>query len=125
MISSSSESKQSWSVIVSCKAVGCSKIIRCHLVTSWKCFYVCLDLGNKIHVQTYLSFFTASKIRENVELITNATGKTLASLCRRYDRVLFMTAGPTKLYISNFTSVILFMQCIIIDQPSVKKMAKH
>ena len=48
----------------------------------------------KYTFQTYLLFFTATKIRENVELIKNATDKTLASLCGRYDRVLLMTAGP-------------------------------
>ena len=40
-------------------------------------------------------------------------------------RDLHIKAGPTKFYISNFMSVLLFMQCIIRDQPSVKKLAKR
>ena len=40
-------------------------------------------------------------------------------------RVLHMKASPTKFYISNFILVIIFMQCIIRDQPSVKKLAKR
>ena len=40
-------------------------------------------------------------------------------------KVLHIKAGPTKLYLGNFILVILFTQCIIRDQPSVKKLAKR
>ena len=39
--------------------------------------------------------------------------------------VLHIKAGLTKFYTNNFITVILFMQCIIRDQPSVKNLAKR
>ena len=85
----SSENERSWSVIFSCKAVGCSKKMRCQHRTSWKCYCVCVCLQNKMHMfRKYFLSFTTSKITEKFELTKKATGNNSAILCRCYDNCL-------------------------------------
>ena len=57
------------SVICSCKAVGCSKKMRCQHRTSWKCYCVCVGVQNKMHMfREYFLSFTARKITEKLNL---------------------------------------------------------
>ena len=60
VISPSSENERSWSVIFSCKAVGCSKKMRCQHRTSWKCYCVCVGLQNKIKCTCFENIFCPS-----------------------------------------------------------------
>ena len=51
-------------------------------------FMLVLAYRIKYTYRKYLSSFTASRIKENVELTKNSTDKTLPSLCRLYDNCL-------------------------------------
>ena len=51
-----------------------------------ECYCVCVGLQNKTHMfREYFLSFIASKNAEKFEFTKEATGKTLAILCRRYN----------------------------------------
>ena len=108
VISFLSENERSWSVIFSCKSVGCSKKMRCQHRTSWKCYCIGVGLHNKMHMfREYFLSFTTSKITGKVELTKKATCKTSAILCSRDDNC-FDTANLYSRTIRPSTKTCVF-----------------